>query len=310
LCRLILKKYENTQEDSRMEISAARVKDLREKTGLGMMVCKQALIEASGDMTLAIENLRKQGQMTAAKRADKAAKEGKVSIVADASVAIVYEVNSETDFVARNDDFVAFIDALGKVLLAKKPADHAAALKLSDAAIGGVTVEARVTELVGKIGENITFRRYGKMEADPAKERVFTYLHGGGKIGVLIKIAASAPEALSSPALAELGKDLAMQVAAENPIAVNASDIPQEVIAKEKEIYRSQAETSGKPEKVWDKMVEGKLAKFYEASALVNQKFIRDTEKTIKDRVAETAKAAGAEVSPICFIRFELGAEG
>jgi elongation factor Ts len=292
-----------------MEISASQVKDLREKTGLGMMICKQALIEAEGDMTLAIENLRKQGQMTAAKRADKAAKEGKVSIVSDDKAAIVYEVNSETDFVARNDDFINFIDSLGKLLLAKKPADHAAALKIADASIGGVSVEARVTELVGKIGENISFRRYNKMEAASENEKVFTYLHGAGKIGVLIKLAAGSPEALKSPALAELGKDLAMQIAAESPIAVDASGIPAEVIAKEKEIYRSQAETSGKPEKIWDKMVEGKLAKFYEASALVNQKFIRDTEKTVKDRIADASKAVGTEVTPVCFLRLELGAE-
>jgi len=293
-----------------MEISASQVKDLREKTGLGMMICKQALIEANGDMTLAIENLRKQGQMTAAKRADKAAKEGKVSIVSDGKAAIVYEVNSETDFVARNDDFIAFIDTLGKLLLAQKPADHAAALKLTDASIGGVSVEARVTELVGKIGENISFRRYKKMEAASANEKVFTYLHGAGKIGVLIKLSAASPDALNSPALAELGKDLAMQIAAESPIAVNASDISEDIIAKEKEIYRDQAKNSGKPEKIWDKMVEGKLAKFYEASALVNQKFIRDTEKTVNDRIAETSKSVGTEVKPVCFIRLELGAEG
>jgi elongation factor Ts len=293
-----------------MEISASQVKDLREKTGLGMMICKQALIEASGDMTLAIENLRKQGQMTAAKRADKAAKEGKVSIVSDDSAAIVYEVNCETDFVTRNEEFIAFIDKLGALLLAKKPADLAEALKIADASMGGLSVEARVTELIGKIGENISFRRYKKMDADTSKEKLFTYLHGAGKIGVLIKLAAASPDALKSPALAELGKDLAMQIAAESPIAVDASGISEEVIAKEKEIYRDQAKNSGKPEKIWDKMVEGKLAKFYEASALVNQKFIRDTEKTVKDRIAETSKAVGTEVSPVCFLRLELGAEG
>jgi elongation factor Ts len=292
-----------------MEISASQVKDLREKTGLGMMDCKKALAESGGDMALAIENLRKQGQMTAAKRADKVAKQGKVAIAADETFGLVYEVNSETDFVARNDDFIAFIDALGKLLISKKPSDHAAALKLVDASMGGGCVEARVTELVGKIGENISFRRYSKIEADPAKERVFTYLHGDGKIGVLLKIAAASPAALASPALAELGKDLAMQIAAECPIAVDAADISAEVIAKEKEIYRAQAETSGKPEKIWDKMVEGKLAKFYESAALVSQMFIRDAEKTVKDRIAEAAKAVGAEVTPVCFVRFELGAE-
>ncbi len=293
-----------------MEISASQVKDLREKTGLGMMICKQALIEAKGDMTLAIENLRKQGQMTAAKRADKAAKEGKVSIVSDDTAAIAYEVNCETDFVTRNEEFIDFIGKLGALLLAKKPADLAAALKLADASLGGLSVEARVTELIGKIGENISFRRYKKMESSSASEKVFTYLHGVGKIGVLIKLSAANPEALKSPALAELGKDLAMQIAAESPIAVNSSDISEEVIAKEKEIYRDQAKNSGKPEKIWDKMVEGKLAKFFEASALVNQKFIRDTEKTVKDRIAETSKAVGTEVKPVCFIRLELGTEG
>jgi elongation factor Ts len=292
-----------------MEISASQVKDLREKTGLGMMICKQALIEANGDMALAVENLRKQGQVTAAKRADKAAKEGKVSIVLDDKAGILYEVNSETDFVSRNDDFVAFIDNLGKLLLAKKPADLAAALELTDASIGSIAVSAKVTELVGKIGENISFRRYKKLDADPSKEKIFSYVHGGGKIGVLIKFEASSAAALSSPALAELGKDLAMQIAAENPTAVDPASIPAEVIAKEREIYTAQAKESGKPEKIWDKIIDGKLNKYYEEVTLVNQKFIRDPEKTVKARIAEAAKAAGVDVKPVSFVRFVLGAE-
>jgi len=290
-----------------MEISASQVKTLREKTGLGMMICKEALIKSNGDMDAAIEELRKQGQATAVKRADKAAKEGKVAIVVDGRCGIVYEVNTETDFVARNDDFIAFIDALGEVLLKHKPADHAAALKVSDESIGSMTIEARVTELVGKIGENISFRRYKKMDADPSKEKLFSYIHGGGKIGVLVKIEASAPAALASPALAELGKDLAMQIAAANPIAVDSSSIPAEVIAKEKEIYFAQAKESGKPENIWGKIVDGKLAKYYEEFTLVNQKFIRDTEKTVKDRIAEASKAAGADVKPVSFLRLGLG---
>jgi elongation factor Ts len=141
-----------------MEITAAQVKELREKTGLGMMICKQALQETSGDMALAMENLRKQGQLTAAKRAGKAAKEGMVSIVSDPTTLIIYEVNSETDFVARNDDFITFVDVLGKLLLAKKVAAIDEAKKLSAPELGG-TVESRVTELIGKIGEKIAFRR-------------------------------------------------------------------------------------------------------------------------------------------------------
>src|SRR5512133_926686 len=157
-----------------MEVSAAVVKELRDKTGLGMMICKQAIIDANGDMTVAIENLRKQGQATAVKRADKAAKEGNVTIVSDATTACVYEVNSETDFVARNDDFVAFVDTLGKVLIEKKPADITAAKALVAPLMGNISVDARVTELIGKIGENIMFRRYAKVDTSNANEKLFS----------------------------------------------------------------------------------------------------------------------------------------
>ncbi|MDR2578924.1 MAG: translation elongation factor Ts [Chitinispirillales bacterium] len=292
-----------------MEISAKTVKELRDKTGLGMMICKQALIDAGGDMEAAIQELRKQGQITAAKRAGKAAKEGKVCIYTDAACGILYELNAETDFVVRNDDFVGFLGDLGKILAANRPADHAAALQLTDASIGGITVEARVTELVGKIGENIMFRRYKKMDADPSKEKIFSYDHGSGRIGVLIKLEAASADALASPALAQLGADLAMQIAAENPIAIDESGISADIIAKEKDVYFTQASTSGKPENVWEKMVEGKLRKYYEEVTLVNQKFIRDPEKGVAEIIAEASKAAGAEVKPVCFIRFELGAE-
>ncbi|MFP4012617.1 MAG: translation elongation factor Ts [Chitinispirillaceae bacterium] len=292
-----------------MEITASQVKELREKTGLGMMVCKQALIDANGDMTLAIENLRKQGQATAAKRAGKAAREGKVSIVTDDNAAILYEVNSETDFVARNEDFVEFLDKLGKVLLANKPEDHAAALQITSDDFGGVTIENRVTELIGKIGENISFRRYHKIEADPSREKIFSYNHGNGKIGVLIKVAVEKQEALSSSELAELGKDLAMQIAAANPLAVEPSSIPQEIVAKEREIYLTQAQSSGKPEKIWDKIVEGKLAKYYQEVTLVEQNFIKAPDISVKARIGETAKALGTDIKVVSFARFELGAE-
>jgi elongation factor Ts len=291
-----------------MEISATQVKDLREKTGLGMMICKQALIDSKGDITLAIENLRKQGQMTAAKRAGKAAKEGSVSIVGDTSCAIVYEVNSETDFVARNDDFIAFVDKLGKLLLAKKPANIEEAKSLTSPDFGG-TVEARVTELMGKIGENISFRRYRKIDITPATERVATYVHGKGKIGVVVKMAVTTPAALASEAVGLLGKDLAMQIAAANPISPNRESIPADTIAKEKEIYFTQAQTSGKPEKIWDKIVEGKLVKFYQETVLVEQAFIRDPATTVTDRIKAAEKEAGTAIKVVSFIRLELGAE-
>lgn len=290
-----------------MEISAGQVKDLREKTGLGMMICKQALIDANGDMNLAIENLRKQGQTTAAKRAGKSVKEGKVTIVSDSSASVVFEVNSETDFVARNEDFIAFVDKLGTVLLENKPADLESAKKLTSSLFGGISVENRLTELIGKIGENITFRRYKKMDVNPAEERIFSYLHGNGRIGVSVKL--KADNALDSEAMASLGKDLAMQVAAANPIAVDRENISSEVIAKEKEIYQTQAQSSGKPEKIWNKIVDGKLEKFFQEFTLVEQAFIRNPDVNIKSRIQETEKETGAKIKVLSFVRLELGAE-
>lgn len=295
-----------------MEISAAVVKELREKTGLGMMLCKKALMDANGDMTLAIESLRKQGQVTAAKRAGKAAKQGKVNIVADATDSIVYEVNSETDFVAKNDDFLSFITSLGSALLAKKPADITAAKALTSDAFGGITAEARVLELVAKIGENISFRRYKKETVSAPGEKIFSYVHGEGRIGVVVKLVCDNTAAASSAPVAELGKDLAMQIAAANPIAIDRDAINKAcgpLVEKEKEIYLTQAQTSGKPEKVWQKMVEGKLDKFYKDSALLDQGYIRDPEHSVTDRIKDSEKAAGCGIRVVSFVRFELGAE-
>jgi elongation factor Ts len=295
-----------------MEISATVVRELREKTGLGMMLCKAALIESKGDMALAIETLRKQGQATAAKRAGKAAKQGKVTIVSDASCSILYEVNSETDFVARNDDFVKFIDDLGRLLLEKKPADLAAAKALTSPAFSGQTVDAKVLELVAKIGEKITFRRYHKETTSGAGEKLFSYNHGEGRIGILVKLACDNAAAVSQQAFSDLGKDLAMQVAASNPMDIDRASLDRNfasLVEKEKEIYFTQAQTSGKPEKVWPKIVEGKLEKFYKESTLVQQPFIRDAERAVSDRIADAEKAVSGKISVVSFVRFELGAE-
>jgi elongation factor Ts len=294
-----------------MEISANVVKELREKTGLGMMLCKKALMESNGDMALAIENLRKQGQASAAKRAGKAAKQGKISIVSDQSCSIMYEVNSETDFVAKNDDFLGFISNLGKLLLTKKPGDIGEAKSASSEAFGGLTADAKLLELISKIGENIAFRRYKKETAGPS-EKVFSYVHGEGRIGVLVKMSCDNAAALSAPAFPDLGKDLAMQVAASNPLAVDRSAIQKDfaaLVEKEKEIYFTQAQSSGKPEKVWLKIAEGKLEKFFKESALVDQPFIRTPDRSVTDRIKDAEKAMEAQVKVLSFTRFELGAE-
>ncbi|MBN1128604.1 MAG: elongation factor Ts [Chitinispirillaceae bacterium] len=291
-----------------MEISAAQVKELREKTGLGMMICKQALQETGGDATLAMENLRKQGQFTAAKRAGKTAKEGMVSIVSDASAAILYEVNSETDFVARNDDFISFVDILGRLLLAKKFATIDEAKQLSAPEFNG-TVESRVTELIGKIGENISFRRYRKVDIDPSRECIATYIHGKNKIGVVVKLSVDKAEARENSAVFQLGKDLAMQVCASNPLSPDRESVPSATVAKEKEIYFTQVQNSGKPEKIWDKIVEGKLVKFYQEMVLIEQAYIKDPNIQVADRIKQAEKETGAKITVVSFVRLELGAE-
>jgi elongation factor Ts len=292
-----------------MNITAAQVQELREKTGVGMMQCKTALIESNGDTEKAIEILRKQGQATATKRAGKTAKEGKITILNEKTFSVMYEVNCETDFVARNDDFLSFIDETGKLLVAKKPASLQDAFALTSPAWGGRSINDRLVELIGKIGEKITFRRFSIVSADPSKERISSYIHGNGRIGVLVKLAIDKPEAVATENISVLGKDLAMQVAAANPIAVNRENVPAAVVEKEKEIYREQVKNSGKPEKIWDKIVEGKLNKFFEDTVLIEQQYIRDTEKRVKDRIAESAKAESCSITTVSFLRWDLGAE-
>ncbi|MBD3390940.1 MAG: elongation factor Ts [Chitinivibrionales bacterium] len=292
-----------------MAITAEQVKELREATGLGMMICKKALTEADGDMKQAMENLRKQGQATAQKRAGKAAKEGKVSVLVQDSTALIYEVNSETDFVARNDDFLAFVDQLGPLLASEKPADLDAAHALTAPAFDGQTVSERLTDLIGKIGEKITFRRFALVETDPSRQRVHSYVHGNGRIGVVVVLSADSGQALDTGAVADLGKEIAMQVAAANPMAVSRESVPAEIIEKEREVYRAQAEASGRPEKVWDRIVDGKLGKFYKESVLVEQEYIRDSDMSVADRIKQAEKDAGCTVGVDSFVRFELGSE-
>lgn len=292
-----------------MEIKAPQVIKLRESTGLGMMTCKKALIEADGDMEMAIDNLRKQGQMTAAKRAGRVAKEGKVSIVIKDSDALIYEVNSETDFVARNKDFLSFVENLGKIIIDKKPADMEKTMALTSPLFEDQTIEAKILEIIGKIGEKISFRRFKLISTDPTKERAVSYIHGNGKIGVLVVISADKSELLDSQSIADLGKDLAMQITALKPIAVTRENMPKEIIEKEREIYLSQVKSSGKPEKIWDKIVTGKLNKFFKQTALLEQEFIKDSDSTVTDRIKLVEKENEIKINVSSFVRFELGVE-
>ena len=261
-------------------ISASMVKELRERTGLGMMECKKALVEADGNLELAIENLRKSSGMKAAKKAGRVAADGVVRVAVNGSQGTLLEVNSETDFVARDDNFSAFADKV----IAK--ASLAASTDVGTL-MEGELEDAR-SALVQKIGENITVRRIEKISASV----VGVYVHSNEKIGVMIGLDGGSQE---------LAKDIAMHVAASNPMVVNPDDVDPDVIEKEKEIFAAQAESSGKPAEIIEKMVGGRIRKFLAEVSLVEQPFVKDPDQT----VGQLVEAAGARVTGM--VRFEVG---
>jgi elongation factor Ts len=271
------------------DISASMVMDLRQRTGLGMMECKKALTETAGDMTKAEELLRIRSGAKASKAADRIAAEGvvAVNVAADAKMAAIVEVNCETDFVAKNDDFRAFAGEIAALVVRDNPADVAA---LSNAMLGsGETVEARRVALVQKIGENISIRRFARREA---KGRIASYVHGT-RIGVIVDVTGGADT---------LGKDLAMHVAASKPLAVSKEGVPADVVAKERTIAAARAAESGKPANIVEKMIDGAVAKYLAEVTLLAQPFVKgDGKQTVGDLV----KAQGATVND--FVLFVVG---
>lgn len=268
-------------------ITAAMVKDLRERTGLGMMDCKKALAEADGDIEKAIDDLRKASGMKAAKKASRVAADGIVAtkVAADGNYGVIVEVNSETDFVARDESFLGFAQSAVDAAFDNKDADVAAVLA------GGLE-DAR-EKLVQKIGENINIRRIERLEFADANEGIVeSYVHSNNRIAVLISLRGGD---------SALAKDIAMHIAAVNPMVVRAEDVPEEVLAKESEIYSAQARESGKPEEIIEKMISGRLKKYVAEISLLEQQFVKDPDSTI----AALLKAAGADV--VSFVRFEVG---
>ncbi|RDB44833.1 elongation factor Ts [Halomonas sp. DQ26W] len=265
-------------------ISASQVKELRERTGLGMMECKKALTEADGDIEVAIENLRKSSGLKAAKKAGRTAAEGAVvtRVAEDGSYGVVVEINSETDFVARDDNFKAFADKIAGAFFAAKSEDVAAVMSGE--------LETVREQLVQKIGENISVRRCAVVAAAEGG-LVGEYVHGG-RIGVLTELKGGN---------SEVAKDVAMHVAAINPSVARPEDMPQEELDKEKAIILAQPDMAGKPEQIAEKMVEGRLKKYLAENSLTEQPFVKDPNQS----VAEFVKAAGGEV--LGFIRFEVG---
>jgi len=273
-----------------MQITASMVKELRERTGSGMMECKKALVETGGDIEAAIESMRKSGLAKAGKRAGKTAAEGVIEFARNAAgtrVAIV-EINSETDFVAKGDDFRDFTTAVAQTVLDAVPADLDA-LMASPLSGDTESVAVRRQALVAKIGENVNVRRF--QIADAGDGALATYLHGT-RIGVLINYRGGTPE---------LGRDVAMHVAASRPVCVAEQDVPADLVAKEREIFSAQAVESGKPENIIEKMVEGRMRKYLAEVTLVGQPFVKDPDQS----VGKLLTTAGAEV--LSFTRFEVG---
>ena len=272
-----------------MSISAAQVKELRERTGAGMMECKKALVEADGDVELALENLRKSGAAKAAKKAGRIAAEGVVSVsAADGAVAIA-EVNSETDFVGKDDNFLKFAGAITETVLDAKPADLEA-LAEAPYAGGSTTVEASRLELVQKVGENIAVRRFDHIV--PGEGNALSVYQHGSRIGVVVELAGGDDE---------LGRDVAMHIAAANPSSISEADLDPALVAKEREIQIAQAEGSGKPREIVEKMVDGRLKKFLAEITLLGQPFVKDPDQTV-GKLLE-----GKSACVVRFVRYEVG---
>ena len=271
-----------------MAITAALVKELRERTGAGMMECKKMLTETDGNIEAAIEELRKRGAAQADKKAGRIAAEGTIITLTEGNKAVAVEVNSETDFSAKDEFFMAFANQVAQTVLANSPADVEALGATATAE--GPTVEEARQSLIQKIGENITVRRFEIIEAADG-EVVGSYQHGN-KISVLTRLSGGSED---------LAKDVAMHVAASSPVCISSDEVPAELLAKEREIFSAQAAESGKPVEIMEKMVEGRIRKYLNEVTLLGQAFVKDPDQTVEKLV----KSAGAEVKQ--FVRYEVG---
>lgn len=282
-------------------ITAKMVGDLRAKTGAGMMDCKKALTEAAGDMEQAIDLLRKKGLSAAAKKSGRVAAEGMIAAVGNAKSGALAEVNSETDFVAKNDAFQAFANGVAEVALKETPAD-VETLKGLDFPGSDRNVGDELTHQIATIGENMNIRRFARLES--ASGVTASYVHGGGKIGVLVQLDA---EKGDDPQVAETARMLAMHVAAANPQYLCRADVPADVVEREKDIMRVKAIESGKPENIVEKIIEGQINKFFGEICLLEQVYVIDTDKKIGKVVEDLAKELGGQVTLAAYSRFQLG---
>jgi len=285
------------------EITAALVKQLREITDAGMMECKKALVEVNGDLEAAIEHLRKTGLAKAAKKADRSASEGTISIKisSDFKKATISEINSETDFVAQNEAFQTLASKATDLIYSEAVSSVE---ELMSKNIDGTTFEEYIKTQISKIGENIVIRRFETLSCD--KDCVFNgYIHSNNKVGVLV--GAKCDSQKTADTVRETLREIAMHAAAMKPKYLDESAIDEEAIEKEKEIAKAQLLQEGKPENMLEKILPGKIKKFYEENTLVNQKFVKDDKKSIKQVLDEAAKSAGGNAELIAYVRYELG---
>lgn len=286
------------------EITAALVKELREMTGAGMMECKKALTEAEGDIDKAVDVLRTHGLAAAAKKAGRATNEGMVMALVseDGQAGALVELNCETDFVGMNEKFHAYAEKIAAAVIANKPADMDA-LKASE--IEGEKVEDVVTDAIHTLGENIQLARFAY--AGQPEGAVASYIHGGGKIGVLVEFKLGDTSFATNEDFKKYGRDIAMQVAAANPVAATRESVDPAIIEHEMSIYKAQAAESGKPENIQEKIATGRMEKFYKESCLTEQAFVKDPDQSVNQYTAAVAKQLGTTIEIVDFTRFMLG---
>jgi elongation factor Ts len=296
------------------EITAQLVKVLRDKTNAGMMDCQRALKETAGDLDAAVDLLRKKGIAGAVKRADKEAKEGTIHAVAtaDGKSAALIEVNCETDFVAKNEGFRAFVDSVAKQVLANEAANNGnLEAFLATAGLDGfASMDETIKAKVGQVGENIVLRRFRRFSAG-ANAGLNTYIHMAGKVGVLLELSAEKAESLKKEEFSTLAKDLALHICAANPEFLGRSEVSAEVRAKEEEIQRERMkdQLGKKPEAIQAKIVEGSMSKFFAQICLLEQGFVKDPDKTVEELVASVGKQLGDTLRVVRFVRFAVGEE-
>ncbi|QCC86558.1 elongation factor Ts [Desulfovibrio desulfuricans] len=285
-----------------MAITAQLVKELREMTGAGMMDCKKALVEVEGELEKAVDWLRQKGMAKAAKKSGRATSEGLVTVsaTADGMHIAMGSLLCETDFVARGEQFQTLAARISQVVLEKAPADAAAL----EAAIG-----EEVTQLIASVGENMQLGKFARFSKKGANDVVGQYIHANGKIGVLVYLSCGKAESAAKPEVQELAKNLAMQVAAASPQALDAASLDQAAVEREREVYRQKAIEEGKPAQIVDKIADGAVKKFQKEVCLMEQPYIRDDKKTISDIVREAAKTIGDEIKVTGFERIQLAAE-